>query len=172
MRIIITERQLQEIESKWNDGGYDYQHGYCHYFAYNIIGKLRKLYPNKKINYYIIIADVIYDFDEGELESRNLVHVYIKIDDVFLDSNGISDLTEVERRTKEFYDNNIEELESDYRLDVYHKEFKTIPKQFLNKNYCDSNTVKKDIKKFLSHPEIKELLKIFDSPPNEINNDE
>ena len=31
------EEIIESLESKWNKGNYDYQHGYCHYFAYDII---------------------------------------------------------------------------------------------------------------------------------------
>jgi hypothetical protein len=40
----IIRRILRE-ELEWGSSGkYDYQKGYCHYFAYDIIGRLKKLY--------------------------------------------------------------------------------------------------------------------------------
>jgi len=133
-------RILKEtLESKWNKGNYNYQHGYCHYFAYNIIGKLRKLYPQKNINYYLILGDEIYDFDEGELENTTLVHAYIKIDNIYLDSNGISTLADVEKRMWEWYNENVGNLPDDYRLEMYHKEVKSIPKYYFNDDFwCSS----------------------------------
>ena len=48
----IRKILIETLESKWNKGNYNYQHGYCHYFAYNIIDKIKKIFPNKKVNYY------------------------------------------------------------------------------------------------------------------------
>ena len=48
----------ETLESKWNKGNYNYQYGYCHYFAYNIIGKIRKMFPKKKVNYYLLLAQI------------------------------------------------------------------------------------------------------------------
>jgi hypothetical protein len=33
---------METLESRWNEGNYDYQYGYCHYFAYDIISKIKK----------------------------------------------------------------------------------------------------------------------------------
>jgi len=154
------------LEDTWNTGNehgnkYDYQHGYCHYFAHNIIGRLKKLYPNKNIRYYLILADEIYDYDEGEVEQSYLVHAYIKIDDLYLDSNGFSTEDEVDQRANEWYERQLPDLPEDYRLEIWHDEYKRIPRKFLDKNqFCDAGSVKRDVDRFLSHPEVKELLNI------------
>lgn len=157
----------EELESKWNTGNkhgnkYDYQHGYCHYFAYNIIGRLKKLYPNKNIRYYLILADEIYDFDEGEVEQSYLIHAYIKIDDLYLDSNGFATEDEIEERTQDWYNRQLNDLPEDYRIDIWHDEYNRIPRKFINSQFCDTGIIKKDIEKFLSHPEVRELLKIIE----------
>jgi len=36
---------------------YDYQHGYCHYFADIIIDEIRTLIPTHTVNYYLILAE-------------------------------------------------------------------------------------------------------------------
>jgi len=150
----------EELESKWNTGNkYDYQHGFCHYFAYNIIGRLKKLYPNKNIRYYLILADEVYDFDEGDVEQSYLIHAYIKIDDLYLDSNGFSTEEEIEQRTEDWYNRQLTELPEDYRIDIWHDEYDQIPEHFFNNQFCNTGTIKKDIDQFLSHPEVKKLLK-------------
>jgi hypothetical protein len=162
----ISRILRETLESKWNTGNkdgnkYDYQHGYCHYFAYNIIGRLKKLYPNKNIRYYLILADEIYDYDEGEVEQSYLVHAYIKIDNLYLDSNGFTTEDEVDQRANEWYERQLNDLPEDYRLEIWHDEYKRIPRKFLDKNqFCDVGSVKRDVDRFLSHPEVKELLKI------------
>ena len=53
-------RILKEtLESKWNKGNYDYQQGYCHYFAHNIIDKIKKKFPKKDIKYYLLLASEV-----------------------------------------------------------------------------------------------------------------
>lgn len=150
----------ESLESKWNEGNYDYQHGYCHYFAYNIIGKLKKLYPEKNIRYYLILAEEIYDFDEGEVEQSYLVHAYIKIDDLYLDSNGFSTEEEIEQRAKEWYERQLPKLPDDYRLEIWHDEYNNIPEYYFNNSFCNKKIIQQDITKFLSHPEVKELFNV------------
>lgn len=159
-----TENVNEGLENTWNTGNehgnkYDYQHGFCHYFAYNIIGKLKKLYPEKNIRYYLILADEVYDFDEGDVEQSYLVHAYIKIDELYLDSEGFSTEDEIEERMEDWYQRQLIELPEDYRLDMWHDEYDQIPKYFFNNQFCNTGTIKKDIEKFLSHSEVKELLK-------------
>ena len=65
----------------------DYQYGYCHYFADIIIDEIRKLVPNDfPINYYLILAERL--DDDGEVIDDVLIHVYIKVGDYDLDSEG------------------------------------------------------------------------------------
>jgi hypothetical protein len=164
----IKKTLREELESKWNIGNkhgnkYNYQHGFCHYFAYNIIGKLKKLYPDRNIRYYLILADEVYDFDEGEVEQSYLVHAYIKIDDLYLDSNGFATEEEIKQRTQGWYDRQLNQLPEDYRIDIWHDEYNKIPKYYFNNQFCNVGTIKKDVEKFLSHPEVKELLQIIDN---------
>lgn len=166
LRSKIKRILKENLESRWNlsnenDNSYDYQHGFCHYFAYDIIGKLKKLYPEKNIRYYLILADEVYDFDEGDVEQSYLIHAYIKIDDLYLDSNGFSTEEEIDRRADEWYERQLNDLPEDYRLDIWHDEYNEIPEYFFNNKFCNRATIKKDVEKFLSHPEVKDLLNIL-----------
>jgi hypothetical protein len=49
----------------------------------------------------------------------------------------------------------------DYRIDIWHDEYDEIPKMFFNSKFCNVDSVKRDVERFLSHPEVKELLKIW-----------
>lgn len=165
MKNVIKKILNEELESKWNVGNkygnkYDYQHGYCHYFAYNIIGRLRKLYPNKNIRYYLILADEVYDFDEGEVEQSYLIHAYIKIDNLYLDSNGFTTESEIEERADDWYNRQLIELPEDYRIDIWHDEYDEIPDMFFNNNFCNKGMIQNDVNRFLSHPDVKELLQV------------
>jgi hypothetical protein len=155
----------ETLEDKWNIGNefgnkYDYQHGFCHYFAYDIIGRLKKLYPNKNIRYYLIMADEVYDFNDGDIEQSYLVHAYIKIDNLYLDSNGFITESEIEERTDDWYERQLLDLPEDYRVDIWHDEYDEIPDMFFDNKFCNRGTIKRDVERFLSHPEVKELLRL------------
>ena len=154
----------ETIESKWNTGNkhgnkYDYQQGYCHYFAYNIIGRLRKLYPKKKISYFLLLAQEI-DKQDGAVVQDYLVHVYIKIDDILLDSNGLSTIDEALESLKKWEEDGQDSLPDSYEQVTWTEQSNKIPEMFFNNQFCNVNSVKRDVDRFLSHPEVKELLKI------------
>ena len=135
---------------------YDYQYGYCHFFANSIINELRKMLPNERINYYLILA-TRYD-DNGDNIDDVLVHAYIKIGSYYLDSNGFNKKDSVDKREKE-WDNKEEELTpKGYSFESWQEEADFIPEYFFNR-YCKVGKVKEDIKKFISNPEFKQFIK-------------
>ena len=151
---ILRER----LESKWNEGNYDYQHGYCHYFAYNIIGKIRKLYPHKKVNYYMLLAQEI-DNTDGTIVQDYLVHVYIKIDNMLLDSNGITTMDDAWEKLEEWEQRQQHLIPESYETKIFDEESNEIPEYFFNNNFCNASYVKKDVERFLSNPIVKRILR-------------
>ena len=138
---------------------YDYQHGYCRYFAYNIIDRFREIYDTEDVNYYLILCDLIYDFDEGEVEDTTLVHVYIKIDDKFIDSNGVSTKEQVNDWVNTWLERNNREISDDYRLEIRNQVTTSKPINYFSE-VCNQKIINRDVKKFLTNPEIKKLLNI------------
>jgi hypothetical protein len=152
-------RVLREtLESKWNDGNYDYQHGYCHYFAHNIIDKIRERFPNKNVTYYLLLANEV-NIDTEEIEQEYLLHVYIKIGDKLLDSNGFITLDKVEERIDDWYNRQLTITPEEYEINVWDEESDTIPDMFFNSRFCNVDKVKKDTEKFLSNPIVQRILK-------------
>jgi len=160
MRLLDSIKSLISEAIEWNDGDYDYQHGYCHYFAYDIIGKLKELYPEKDIRYLLLLGA---EYEEGDDEpiQEYLIHVYIAIDNYLLDSNGFSTWEEADERLDDWEQRQYELIPEDYELVVDTQETNEIPEWFFNNKFCNTNKVKKDIEKFLSHPEVIELLQVF-----------
>jgi hypothetical protein len=148
----------ESLESEWNEGDYDYQHGFCHYFAYNIIDKIRDRFPNKKVNYYLLLANEV-DSYSGSIEQEYLLHVYIKIGDKLLDSNGFTTMDEVEERVDDWYQRQLTMVPEEYDINVWEEESDEIPEVFFNNKFCNTKRVKEDITKFLSHPSVIKLLK-------------
>ena len=148
----------ESLESEWNEGNYDYQHGFCHYFAYNIIDKIRERFPNKKVNYYLLLANEV-NKDTDEVEQDYLLHVYIKIGDKLLDSNGFTTMDEVEERVDDWYNRQLTMTPEEYEINVWEEESDEIPKMFFNNRFCNIKRVKEDMDKFLSHPSVQKLLK-------------
>jgi hypothetical protein len=154
-----VRRILREtFESKWNDGNYDYQHGYCHYFAHNIIDKIRERFPNKNVTYYLLLANEV-NIDTEEIEQEYLLHVYIKIGDKLLDSNGFITMDKVEERIDDWYNRQLTITPEEYEINVWDEESDTIPEMFFNSRFCNVDKVKKDTEKFLSNPIVQRILK-------------
>lgn len=155
----LIKKVLQEsLESRWNEGNYDYQYGYCHYFAYDIIGKIKKRFPNKKVNYYLQLAQEIDKYD-GTVVQDYLIHVYIKIDEMLLDSNGITTKREASKRAEEWEERQAYLVPETYETVVWEEESDEIPKMFFNNQFCNPRRVKEDVETFLSHPIVKRILR-------------
>jgi len=153
------KRILREtLESKWNKGNYDYQHGYCHYFAYDIIGKIKEKFPNKKVNYYLLLANEV-DRRDGTVEQDYLLHVYIQIDDMLLDSNGITTYEKAWERAEDWEQRQQRMTPDEYEINVWDEESDTIPEMFFNNEFCNTGRVKKDVDEFLSNPIVQRILR-------------
>ena len=135
---------------------YDYQYGYCHYFADIIIDEIRKLVPkNYPINYYLILG-TRYD-EDGENIDDVLIHAYIKIGEHYLDSEGFHTIEEANNR-EEVWATREETLTPDgYSFETYQEETNTIPDYFFNR-FCKRSKVKDDIKEFISQPQFQEFI--------------
>ena len=152
-------RILREtLESKWNKGNYDYQHGYCHYFAYDIIGKIKKRFPNKKVNYYMILANEVDKYD-GTIVQDYLIHVYIQIDNMLLDSNGITTHEKAWERAEEWEQRQAHLVPDEYETKMWEEESDTIPEYFFNNEFCNTRRVKKDVEEFLNNPIVQRILR-------------
>ena len=135
---------------------YDYQEGFCHYFADIIIDEIRKLVPDDfPVNYHLILAER-YD-DEGEVMEDVLIHAYIKIGNYYLDSEGFHTIEEVNEREKMWVDTEETITPEDYDFYSYQEETDSIPKHFFN-THCKTSSIKKDIQDFISQPQFKEFI--------------
>ena len=152
------EEITESLESKWNKGNYNYQYGYCHYFAYNIIDKIKKRFPKKKVNYYLLLANEV-DIESGNVEQEYLIHAYIQIDDILLDSNGITTLESAWERADEWERIQRPMTPDEYEINVWDEETDTIPEWFFNNSFCNTGRVKKDLEDFLSHPIVQRILR-------------
>ena len=148
----------ETLESKWNKGNYDYQHGFCHYFAYNIINKIREIFPNKKVNYYLLLANEV-DKEDGTVEQDYLLHVYIQIDNMLLDSNGITTHDKAWERVKDWEQRQLRMTLDESEINVWDEESDTIPEWAFNNKFCNTGRVKKDMEEFLNNPIVQRILR-------------
>jgi hypothetical protein len=153
----IRKALTETLESKWNNGYYDYQHGFCHYFAYNIIDKIRKRFPNKKVNYFLLLAEEI--DDEGDSVDDYLIHVYIKIDDILLDSNGVTTMDKAMDRLDGWEDRQRKLIPDNYEIETWGGEEEEIPDYFFNNKFCNTSKVRKDMEEFLNNPIVNRILR-------------
>ena len=112
------------------------------------------------------------DLNEDDLELKNLnmlaeFHgcykldqlVYIKIDDMLLDSNGFTTISDAIEKLDEWEQRQEHLVPEMYRTETWTEESNTIPKYFFNNSFCNTKKVKQDIEKFLSHPIVQRILK-------------
>jgi hypothetical protein len=148
----------ETLEARWNDGDYDYQKGFCHYFAYNIIDKIRERFPDKEINYLLLLASEI-DTHTNEVEQEYLLHVYIKIDDLLLDSNGFTTYDKAIERAEDWEERQLSMTPDDYEIELRDEESYVIPEFFFNNSFCNAKRVKQDVEKFLSNAIVQRILR-------------
>ena len=141
-----------------NRNFYDYQFGFCHYFATNIKDKLSELLPNKKIKYYLLVAEELVT-ETDEVIEYHLIHVYIKIDKFYLDSKGVHNYDEIMDRFDNYESEAIKYLPDFMELILKEGESDEIPEMFFDSNECDPQQVKQDIEEFISNPEINKFIK-------------
>lgn len=124
---------------------YNYQYGYCHYFAKYIIGELRRKFPHKEVNHFLLLVDEIDNITE-EIVHEFLVHVYIKIGDLFFDSDGITTYDNVIKRMDEWVLNQKKLTPDTHRLQVWLEEDTDIPEHFFDGQFCDTSKVEQEVK--------------------------
>ena len=136
--------------------GNDYQWGHCHFFARYVKKVFEKLLPNKEIKFYLLLASRI--DDEDEVIDEVLIHAYLKIDGYYIDSEGVFDEEETERRVQMWAD-----VEKDLTPDGY--DFATweditdeIPEIFFNR-FCSTKHLEEDVRQFINRPDIVSLVK-------------
>jgi hypothetical protein len=151
MRLSVFIKNKEDMYNK-----YDYQYGYCHYFADIIIDKIRELVPSHvPVNYYLILGERFDDDDESIDDV--LIHAYIKIKDFYIDSEGIHTIDHVNKREQEWIDVEETLTPDGYSFDTWQEETDEIPQYFFNR-FCKRSHVEKDIKDFLSQPIIKQFI--------------
>ena len=137
---------------------YDYQFGFCHYFATNIKDKLQEILSHKKVTYYLIVSEELV-IDTNEIIEYHLIHVYLKVDEYFLDSKGIHGYDDVISKIEKYEMEAIKYLPDFMELTIKEGESDIIPNLFFDDNECDQVQVKKDVEEFMSNPEIKKFIK-------------
>ncbi len=135
---------------------YDYQRGYCHYFADIIISEIRKLLPNHKINYLLLLGERFDDNDENIDDV--LIHAYIKVGHWLLDSKGFHPMSESESRLSQWEETEKRNTPEGYRFETDIEETNKIPEYFFNSQFCNKSIIKKDIKDFLDSDVFNEFL--------------
>jgi hypothetical protein len=154
------ETEISEsLESKWNKGNYNYQHGFCHYFAYNIIDKIKERFPNKEVNYYLLLANEVDTEYDNDVVQEYLIHAYIQIDDILLDSNGFTTHDVAWERAEEWERVQRRMTPEEYEINVWDEETDEIPEWFFNNSFCNTGRVKKDLEDFLNNPIVKRILR-------------
>jgi hypothetical protein len=116
------------------------------------------VFPKKKVNYYLLLAQEIDELDETIVQDY-LVHAYIKIDNMLLDSNGLTTMDEAWKRLEEWEERQRYLVPEMYRTEIFDEETNEIPEYFFNNTFCNTGRVKKDMEEFLNNPIVKRILR-------------
>jgi hypothetical protein len=135
--------------------GNNYQFGHCHYFAKYLKRVFEELLPNKEIKFYLLLANRI--DDEDEIIDEVLIHAYLKIDNYYIDSEGVSDEEETERRIQEWADVEKDLTPDGYDFEVWEDEADDIPEIFFNR-FCSTKHLKKDVSEFIKRKDVMDLI--------------
>ena len=136
--------------------GNDYQWGHCHFFARYVKKVFEKLLPNKDIKFYLLLASRIDDEDE-EIDEV-LIHAYLKIDNYYIDSEGVFDEKETERRVQEWADVEKDLTPDGYDFATWEEITDEIPEIFFNR-FCSTKHLEEDVRQFINRPDIVSLVK-------------
>lgn len=136
--------------------GNDYQWGHCHFFARYVKKVFEKLLPNKDIKFYLLLASRIDDEDE-EIDEV-LIHAYLKIDNYYIDSEGVFDEKETERRVQEWADVEKDLTPDGYDFATWEDMTDEIPEIFFNR-FCSTKHLEEDVRQFINRPDIVSLVK-------------
>mgnify|MGYP001361060953 CR=1 FL=1 len=134
---------------KFAKSNHDYQHGHCHYFARELRKQLLKKNPNA------VFCIIQGNRDDDDI----LVHVYVKHNGQYIDSDGIHKYQAVDERMDEWIqeqdENNIrasysDDDETDHDADI-DDDATSINEIFFDDNKFDNDILLKDVGKFIKH---------------------
>jgi hypothetical protein len=121
----------------------------------------------EKLKYQLIAFEAAKEYyKEIEIDEEDetvvqdyLVHAYIKIDNILLDSNGITTMDMAWKRLEEWEENQKHLVPEMYRTEIFDEETDKIPEWFFNNSFCNTGRVKKDMEEFLNNPIVKRILR-------------
>lgn len=130
---------------------YDYDCGYCHYFA----KILRQALMERGLvcNFYCLLA-TRYDSETGESDEDVLIHVYVQSGDVFMDIHGIHTNDVPEKRMDTWIDieTQNQQLEDDpLEFDVYTEPTDEIPSIFFYDTDVQWDHISLAVEKFINN---------------------
>ena len=133
----------------------DYQFGHCHYFAKYLIKVFQELLPNEEINYHLILAERL--DDDNENIDDVLVHVYLKVGDYLIDSEGIHTIDVASEREKEWADREMDLTPDGYDFSTWEESRDEIPEMFFNR-FCSTKKLKQDVIDFVKRQDVQEVI--------------
>ena len=106
----------------------------------------------------MILANEV-DKEDGTIVQDYLIHVYIQIDNMLLDSNGITTHDKAWDIAEEWEQRQAHLVPKSYETKMWEEESDTIPKMFFNNSFCNTRKVKKDVEDFLNNPIVQRILR-------------
>ena len=135
--------------------GNDYQFGHCHFFAKYLIDTFKEIIPDADINYHLVLAERIDDY--GDVIDEVLVHAYLRVDDLLIDSEGVHTINVASLREKDWADRGKDLRPDGYDFETWEDEYDDIPEMYFNK-FCSTKQLKQDVIDFIKRSDVQEVI--------------
>jgi hypothetical protein len=138
--------------------GNDYQFGHCHFFARYLIKVFRELLPDLDIKYHLVMSERLDDNDE--VIDEVLVHAYLRVEDMLIDSEGVHSIHVASLREKDWADREKNLTPEGYDFETWEDEYDDIPEIFFNQ-FCSTKKLKQDVIDFLKRDDVQEVIQRY-----------
>lgn len=138
--------------------GNDYQFGHCHFFARYLIKVFRELLPDLDIKYHLVMAERMNEDDE--VIDEVLVHAYLRVEDVLIDSEGVHSILVSSLREKDWADREKNLTPEGYDFETWEDEYDDIPEIFFNQ-FCSTKKLKQDVIDFMKRDDVQEVIQRY-----------
>jgi hypothetical protein len=136
-------------------GGNDYQFGHCHYFAKYLIRVFKEMLPDVDVKYHMVLAER-YDNDDEVIDDV-LIHVYLKVGEYLIDSEGVFSIDEASKREQSWADDEKDLTPDGDDFSTWEEQSDNIPEMFFNR-FCSTKQLKKDVLEFVKRPDVVEVI--------------
>ena len=123
-----------------------------------LIKVFRELLPDLDIKYHLVMAERMNEDDE--VIDEVLVHAYLRVEDVLIDSEGVHSILVSSLREKDWADREKNLTPEGYDFETWEDEYDDIPEIFFNQ-FCSTKKLKQDVIDFMKRDDVQEVIQRY-----------